>query len=467
MKKLWLAICVWAALAPFFLYGDDPNIPMYPLSGTIAPYVDKDGYINPLISLGDITPWDSMTLPLVLNYSSAVRPPSPEFGQGWECPLFDAKIYDVQQNLKRVEMLGGKELYLIYNPRNDTWKHYFADDWTGEAKGDEFTLTSSTSVKLTFRNGLISSMTTPNGRIIDWTRSGDKVVSLGEEGKAPAMQVLYDKLGFATKILLKPDAAGDAKQSYSFNTSLISAGIDKITCPNGREITFERSRDKLLNPVVKWTDSMHLPITLTWDFKTGKIISDDKFNYQVTELNKDGAWPKMTRVDKATKKVETYYFDQLHGTTDQTFVDGTQRHIEMIQAPGPNYKAIRLIEETKNGKTRVVLRRSFDEKGHLIQEAFGLASGREQVKQFVYDVVGRPVSYLLNGKEMWKNIYDPVTGLLKERDLPNLGMKLSFDQLPGGDVKESVEKAGGSVVSNKTLAPAAWQATLTSAQRLD
>src|ERR1700677_1029975 len=192
MQKFWLYAVMWAVCSASVLRSDDPYIPLYSLRGTIAPYVDKDGYINPLISLGDISFWDSMTLPLVLNYSSAVRPPSPEFGQGWECPLFDAKIFDVQQNLKRVEMLGGKDLYLIYNARTASWKHYFADDWTGEANGDIFTLTSSTCVKLTFRNGLISSMVTPNGRVIDWTRSGDKVTSIGEEGKSPAIEMLYD-----------------------------------------------------------------------------------------------------------------------------------------------------------------------------------------------------------------------------------------------------------------------------------
>jgi hypothetical protein len=467
MKKIWLGTIGLLSMT-LAVKAADPYIPIYPLSGSIASYVDKDGYVNPLVSLGEIKLWDSMTLPLVINYSSAIRPPSPEFGQGWDCPLFDAKIFDVQQNLKKVEMLGGKELYLIYNPRTDTWKHFFTDDWKGEAKGnDVFNLTSVTGCRLSFKNGLISSMITPNGRTIVWNRTGDKLISMGEQGKPPAMLVLYDELGFAKQILLNPDSMGKAKNVYDFSSNLVYAGIDKIHCPQGRIIAFDRTRDKSLNPVLKWTDSMHLPITVSWDTKSGKILSDDKYAYQITEIEKDNTWPKMARKNKITNRVESYYFDEKHGTTDQTLADGTLRHIEMIQAPGPTYKAVRLIQDTLNGKTRTVLRRAFDDQGHLLQEAFGLASGKEQLKQYVYDNVGRPVSYLFNGKEMWKNVYDPVTGQLKERDLPNLGMKLAFDQLPGGDVKESIEKAGGAVTSTKTLAPAAWQATVTSAQRLE
>jgi hypothetical protein len=127
----------------------------------------------------------------------------------------------------------------------------------------------------------------------------------------------------------------------------------------------------------------------------------------------------------------------------------------------------RLVQKTKNGKTQTVLRRSFDDAGHLLLEATGLSGGREMVKQYVYDGAGRIVSYLWNGKEMWKNVYDPVTGQLKERDLPNLGVKLAFNQLPGGDVKESVERAGGVVTETKTLAPAEYQKKVTLMQQIE
>lgn len=101
-----------------------------------------------------------------------------------------------------------------------------------------------------------------------------------------------------------------------------------------------------------------------------------------------------------------------------------------------------------------------------MQEAIGLANDKMQVKQYTYDDAGRVVSYLLNGKEMWRNAYDPVTGQLKERDLPNLGVKLAFEQLTGGEVKELIEKNGG-VTSTRTLAPNDWQAAVTSMKRLE
>ena len=215
------------------------------------------------------------------------------------------------------------------------------------------------------------------------------------------------------------------------------------------------------------SDSLHLPMSASWDVKTGKIINDNQYAYQIVETEPDNMYPKMLRKNKVTGSVESFYFDVKHGSYDLTLADGTIRRIEIIQAPGPNYKAVRLIQDTRNGKTQIVLRHAFDERGHLVEEIMGLAKGKEQVKQYVYDDAGRVVSYLLNGNEMWKNIYDPATGQLKERDVPSLGVRLAFDQLAGGQVKESIERAKGASTTTKTLEPNAWQAAVTSMQRIE
>jgi len=463
MNKLYFGIIGWLVAAGA-AQADNAIIPIDAINGSIAPYVDTDGYVNPIFSLGDIDFGSGLTLPLDLNFTSAIRSPSPEFGQGWECPLFEAKIYDVQQNIKKVSLLGGKYIYLINNPRTDTWRHAYSDNWKGRAKGeDDFDLTYVSGCKFSFHKGLISSMTTPDGRTILWNREGDKLVSMSESGKSPAMQLVYDNLGFAQQILLNPDNLGVAKKTYDFNSNLVYAGIDKIQCPGGRTIVLTRDRDKLLNPILSWTDTKHLPLTVSWDVKTGKIISDSQYTYQIV----GGDYPRMLRKNKVTGIAESFTFDVTHGIYNLDLADGTHRRIEIIQAPGPNYKMVRLIEDTKNGKTQIVVRRAFDEQGHLVEETMGLAKGREQVKQYVYDDAGRVVSYLLNGNEMWKNIYDPATGQLKERDVPGLGVKLAFDQLPGGQVKESIEKTKGAVTATKTLEPSAWQAAVTSMQRTE
>lgn len=53
--------------------------------------------------------------------------------------------------------------------------------------------------------------------------------------------------------------------------------------------------------------------------------------------------------------------------------------------------------------------------------------GKEQSRQFVYDEKGRIVSYLLNDKVMWQDTYDPATGQITERDLPQQGAKVTFE----------------------------------------
>ena len=364
--------------------------------------------------------------------------------------------------------MGGRQIYLVYNERTDTWRHYFSDAWKGEQKGDLFELTYQTGCKFTFNKGLISSLTMPDGRKILWNRSGDdKLVSLTESGKSPAMQITYDQLGFAKEILFNPDNMGVAKKVCNFETSLIYAGIDKITCPEGRTITLDRTRDKLLNPVLSLIDTKQRPLTMSWDLKTGKIISDDRYTYQISDVADDKSYPRMARINNVSKKMESYFYNENRGITDLTLADGTTRHIEMIMTPVPTYRVTRLIQETKNGKTQIVLRRSFDDAGHLLLEAMGLANGKEQVKSFTYDDAGKVLSYALNGKEMWRNTYNAVTGQLTERVFSNLGVKLAFEPLTGGEVKETLEKVGGSVTSVKTLAPNDWKATASTLQRLE
>jgi len=133
------------------------------------------------------------------------------------------------------------------------------------------------------------------------------------------------------------------------------------------------------------------------------------------------------------------------------------RHIEMIVAPGPDYKAIRLVQETRHGQTVDVLHRSFDGQGNLVLESSTLPNGRQVVKQYTYDQANRAVSYVLNGREMWRNVYDPATGDLRERDLAAQKVKVAFERLPGGEVTEAVEKIGGGVVSRQKLDGNAWQ----------
>jgi hypothetical protein len=464
VKTFGLGILVLIA-ASFSLHAANDFIPIESISGSIAPYVDKDGYINPIINLGEIDLGDGIFLPLSLNFSSAIRPPSPEFGQGWECPLFDAKVFDTQHNVKRMETLGGKDRFLVYNPRIDSWRHVFTDNWDGKVDGDYFDATYCGGAKFVFYKGLISSIVLPDGKTILWNRENGKLVSLQVSGLPPALQITYDKLGFAQQILLQVDKTGKAKQVYNLSASLIYAGIDKIECPNGRNIRFEEGHDKSLNPMLKWTDSSFAPLIVHWNAKTGKILSDNYYTYQITELNKDDTWPKMDRTNKTNHQVESYYFNQNNGITDQVLPGGVSRHIEMIESPSPNYKAVRLIQDTHNGVTQTLLRRAYDDKGHLILEAYGLAGGKQVTRQFTYDDSGRVASYLLNGKEKWKNIYDPSTGQLIERDVDDLGVKLAFEATTGGEVKESIINANGDVRSTKTLTSTQWQTSLASMQR--
>ena len=447
------------------------KVPVYPISGSIAPYVDKDGYVNPIIELDQIDFGGGLKLPLNLNFSSAIRPPSAEFGQGWQCPLFSSRVYDVKQNLKRIELLGGKGIVMIYDKRMAKWKHYYSNDWTGEERGNHFDLIHNSGCRFEYVDGLISRVLTESGRKIVWKRSAGKLTSITEQGKPAALKIDYDDAGFAKTLSFGPDAFGQTEKSYTIKPSLIYAGIEKIEGSNGRNLSFSRSRDEKGNPVLIWADTKHLPMTLTWDNKLGTILADSRWNYQIEKNvatgkpDKDGKvakedsaipWPRMHRVSKVGERKEGYYYDPRNGITEETMTDGTLRKTSWIVKPGGLYKTVRSIEETKNGKTQIVLRRAFDEKERLIRETIGLANGKLQDKQFLYDQAGRMTSMLINGDPVWINTFDLKTGKLIGRELPKEGAKLAFDHLATGRIVQKTFKKDGTQ-SEQNLSETAWK----------
>ena len=442
-------------------------IPVYPDYGIFAPYVDRGGYVKPYIDLGKIPLGESLELPLVLNFSSEVRPPSQEFGQGWECPAFDSRLIDYQKNCKELKTLGGKVHYLVWDKKQEVWKHAYSEKWRGKESGGSFDLTHESGIRFQYRKGLISSMTMPDGRKFEWRRFNGKLASIGQAGKSPALEIQYDDNGFARKILLQPDRLGNARKSYTLAASLVYAGIEKIEGSDGRKISFERSRDRAGRQVAELRDSRHLPLRLSWDTATGHILGDGKWDYVISPVNrkkKTGPYyPQMARTNRANGKTESYLFDPRTGIEKRGLQDGTIRLTHWIVAPGAPYKQIRLIEEqSKDGPKRTVLRRAFDSQGRLILEATGLANGKERIRQFVYDEAGRLASCLIDGQTDWKNLYDQKTGELAGRELPRTGARVLFEKLPAGQVKQTLIQSGGQKTTT-TLTPEAWARMLQSA----
>ncbi len=51
--------------------------------------------------------------------------------------------------------------------------------------------------------------------------------------------------------------------------------------------------------------------------------------------------------------------------------------------------------------------------------------------------------------------------------MENIGVKLAFETLPGGSVKESIVRTGGMVTSSKTLTPNDWEAKVAAMQKTE
>ena len=409
-------------------------IPIYRMIGSMEPYISKEGYASPYLSLKGVTLDHDKKLPIILNYSSEQRSPSPEFGENWLCPLFQSRISDYNSNIKQLITLGGKVLYFVPDKRNGGWKEYYTNNWTGVEKTGIFEIRHANGTRFTYVKGLIGEVKAPDGRTIQWIRNGDKVVELREQGKGALLKISYEGSGLAKQLVLNPNGADQT--IYDIEPDYVTGGIKRIASQAGWEVQFSKTWDDKQNPMFAIASSDHPPLILKWDAKTGTILSDNFWNYKIASSKGAGDWPPINRVSKNGKIKESYSVNGVTGVTSKLLASGiTQRTYQVATPRSETYKHVRMIEEIgKDGKKRVVMRKSYDDDGRVTSMSMTLNNGKEVTKRFVYDKAGRMVAYVFNDKVQWKDVYNEKNGLLQSRELPQLGLKSDFvyDETNGG-----------------------------------
>jgi hypothetical protein len=410
-------------------------IPVYRMIGSLEPYISKEGYACPYLTLKDIVLDHDKKLPIILNYSSEQRVASPEFGEGWFCPLFQSRVSDYNDHIKQFITLGGKVLYLVPDKRNGGWKEYYTNNWTGVEKGSIFELRHANGTKFTYVKGLISEVTAPDGRVIKWIRNGNQVIELREQGKRALLKVSYDGSGIAKQLMVNPDDR--SKTIYAIEPDYVAGGIKKISSQTGWQVGFNKSWDDKQNPIFTIASNNRPPLVLKWDVKTGTILSDSLWNYKINPSKGVGDWPPINRASKNGKITESYKVDGVTGVTTKLLFNGvTQKTYQVATPRSEVYKHVRMIEEVgKDGKKRVVMRKAYDDNDRVTFMAMTLNNGKEATKRFIYDQSGRMVSYIFNDKVQWKDVYNEKNGQLLSRELPQLGVRTDFSHGLNGEVK--------------------------------
>lgn len=147
--------------------------------------VDYQGYVFHVEKIGYLQMSSDVKLPMYLTFSSRRETVSPYVGYGWEIPLLESKIVQLDENNFRLDQPDGWFRPFWRDIKNPTLLH--ASGWEAEIHGNTITAWASCGMKLTFRKGRIVSMQLKD-RKLDYLYE-DNQVSQIREGSTTVLKV--------------------------------------------------------------------------------------------------------------------------------------------------------------------------------------------------------------------------------------------------------------------------------------
>lgn len=132
-----------------------------------------------------------LTLPLRVEFSSANQGNSPCAGRGWWIPLLEARAFLKRETMMQATLLCGKSMFLRRAKNAPNTFHTLDKEWTGIVNGENIIISRPDGWELRYHQGLIRQLKTDTGRLLTWTRSGNLVTEIREEGgSGAALRVL-------------------------------------------------------------------------------------------------------------------------------------------------------------------------------------------------------------------------------------------------------------------------------------
>lgn len=347
--------------------------------------VDSQGYVALVDTLGAIRLGDGVRIPLIARFKSGRNHMSPYAGSGWDIPLLESRLIQVEENLFRCEQPDGW-MRMFWRDAKEPSLLHGQGGWKAEIQGNSVTIWASCGSKLSYQNGRLVSMETQKRRF-DFVYAGNRIVQI-RTGDSPVLDVLFERgtenvQGFAL-------AGGETVHIEKSQRPLVAVveGKNLITQVEDSLSAFansDRSRtanityplDEELNPAIQFDGRL-----VKWNPASGRVVQDGDWAYTIAAGKGKFDYAAISRRNPEGRE-ELWHDDTGKGIETILGADGVKRITRRFTS-GKLAGSVRSKEEIAGGVSKMVYQATYDEKGNLFREI--LADG--SVTQLLYDEKG-------------------------------------------------------------------------------
>ncbi len=362
--------------------------------------VSFQGYVFLVESLGDIVLKDGKKLPVWALFRSESNTTSPYLGHGWELPLLESRIVQLDERWFRVVEPTGWYRYFWRDEKDPTVLHG-QNNWKGVIRGNSISVMADCGDRLDFRDGRIVSMDL-KGRKLQIERTVDGTVAL-KEGSSTllAVQKGLTKEGLEMKwgngeILGITQVARPLVEVIG-GRAVIGRTVESlgaITRGNGEKRTWEYAVDEKLRPSLKQGDRL-----ITWNPTTRHIVTDADWTYDI----QPGEGPRDANAaigrTNAQGQKEFWHYDKAKGEEIVQGIDGVKKITTWFTSGKLSGLLRKVSVRTPSGELKTE-NNVYDEEGKILRQnttdsvAYYAPDGSGLVDGFVH----KGIPYYKNGK---------------------------------------------------------------------
>ena len=334
------------------------------------PGVSFQGYVFHVESLGEMDLGDGLVLPLRAIFRSESNASSPYVGQGWDIPLLESHIVQINEHeFRMVEPTGWFRLF--WRDGKDPTLLHGQNGWKAEIKGNTVTAWADCGGKLVFNAGKITQLQLEN-RTFDYQYSGNRVSEIREGGR-PLLKVDSDPIvGIVNGLSYGEQQIrielGDKPQVQVINDQSIVASVQKslskLTLPHGTTKEFEYAVNEKLQPMMLVGKGDRFR-KIVWDSVSKFILSDNDWNYIIKPPKQLGNNAAIERRNLTGEK-ESYFYDMAKGRKSILKSDGVLQVTTWFTS-GKLQGRIRAKETWYKSRLIASERYSYSENGNLLR----------------------------------------------------------------------------------------------------
>lgn len=338
--------------------------------------VDYKGNVNFIENIGEIYASGGIRLPIYATFNSSYGQ-SPYLGSGWELPLLEAKIMQMDENTFVMKQPDGW-LWLFIRTKEGTILDGSAG-WKAEIKGDVITTWAPCGTKITFIRGRINQLrikdkNSSKDRVFDYAYSGDRVDEIREDGRTLLKVNVDPNTNTVTGLTFSPGKTVSFEQSERPIVQTIGkknvivkmeGALSKIIFPDKKVKLYEFAVDKDVQPTLTVNEDRQF----IWDPLTNKIVADNNWIYEVKPGNGPFAKAVIGRTNSKGQK-ELWSRNDSIGQELIVRADGSKYERSWFTS-GPASGKTRKFTTTKPNAEAVNYAFSYDESGRLLRRKMG------------------------------------------------------------------------------------------------